>query len=93
MKEAVSREKEAYKAMYYDSTEDNKWRYGSIKNKAMREKMVKALTELQNCPYGMLRLVRGLKMIEKKWKEEVMESCVSVRKKEVMSGRFVWKGS
>ena len=30
-------------------------------SKAMREMSEEALTELPNCPYGMFRLVRGLK--------------------------------
>ena len=45
MKEAVSREKEAHKAMCHNSTEEKKRRYNSMKNKtknavseAMREK-------------------------------------------------------
>ena len=65
MKEAVSRKK---KAMCQYSTEENKRRYKSMKNKAnkvvskaMREKADEALTELQNCPYGMFRPVKGLK--------------------------------
>ena len=64
----------------------------------MREKAEEALTELQDCPYGMLWLVKELKSDSKEVKkegvlEEVMESCVSVRRKEVMSGRIIWKGS
>ena len=54
--------------MYLDNTEEIKSRYKSMKNnakkavsKAMREKAVDALTELQNCPNGMFRLVRILK--------------------------------
>ena len=34
-------------------------------SKAMREKVVEALTELQNCPNGMFRLVIGLKTSSK----------------------------
>ena len=34
MKEAVSRKKEAHKAMCQNSTEENKGRYESMKNKA-----------------------------------------------------------
>ena len=36
----------------------------------MREKAEEAHTELQNCPYGMLRLVKGLIPIAKKLKDE-----------------------
>ena len=72
VKEANSRKKEAHKAMCQNSTEENKRWYGSMKNKAkkavskaMREKAEEALTELQNCQYGMLRLVEGLKTDKK----------------------------
>ena len=48
MKEAVSRKKEAHKAMCKNSTEENKRRYKSMKNKAvpkaMREKAEGRLT-------------------------------------------------
>ena len=61
MKEAVSRKKETHRAMYQNSTEENKRRYKSLENKAkkavskaMREKAEEALTELQGCPYRML---------------------------------------
>ena len=54
--------------MYQNSTEENKRRYESMKNKenkavsiAMREKAEEALTGLQNCPNWMFRLVKGLK--------------------------------
>ena len=54
--------------MCQKSTEENKRRYKSLKNKAkkvvskaMREKAEWMLTELQNCPNGMLRLVKGMK--------------------------------
>ena len=54
MKEAVTRKKEAHKAMCQNSTEESKRRYKSMKNiankaasKAMREKAEEALTELQ----------------------------------------------
>ena len=64
MKEEVSRKK-AHKAMCQNSTEENKRRHKSIKNKAnkavskaMREKGEEALTELQNCQKGWLRLVK-----------------------------------
>ena len=64
MKEAVSIKKYAHEMMYRSSHEENK-RYKSIKNKAkkvvsnaMREKAEEAFTELQNCPHGMLRLVK-----------------------------------
>ena len=53
VKEAVSRKKDAHKAMCQDNTEGNKRRYKSMKNKArkavskaMREKAEEALTEL-----------------------------------------------
>ena len=68
VKEAVSRKKEAQKAMCQNSTEENKRRYKDMKNKAkkavskrMREKTEEALTVLQNCPYWIFRLVKGLK--------------------------------
>ena len=68
MKEAVSRKKEAHKAMCENSTEGNKMRYKSMINKAskavskaMREKVEEVLTELQHCPNGMFRPVKGLK--------------------------------
>ena len=54
--------------MCQNNSEENKRRYDSIMNeakkavpKAMREKNEEALTELKNCPYGMFRLVIGLK--------------------------------
>ena len=57
VKEAVSKKEEAHKAMYQNSTEGNKWRHKSMKNKAnkavskaMIEKGEEALTKLQNCP-------------------------------------------
>ena len=63
--ETVSRKKEAHKAMCQNSTEENKRRYKSMKNrankavsKAIREKSEDALTELQNCPNWMFRLVK-----------------------------------
>ena len=62
VKEAVSRKKEAHKAMCQNSTEENKRRYKSMKNKtqiavskAMREKAEEMLTSLHNCPNGCLR--------------------------------------
>ena len=62
--EAVSSKKEAHMAMSQNSTEENKRRYRSMKNKAvlkaMREMAEEALTELLNCPNGMFRLVNGL---------------------------------
>ena len=68
VREAVSRKKDAHEAMCQNSTEENKRRSESMKNKAskafkkaMREMSEEALTELQNCPYGMFRLVLGLK--------------------------------
>ena len=49
-------------------TEEHMRRHKSMKNKAKkavskatREKAEVAFTELQNCPYGMLRLIKGLK--------------------------------
>ena len=52
VKETVSRKKDAHKAMYQNSTEENKRRHKSMKNKAnkevskvMREKAEEALTE------------------------------------------------
>ena len=54
--------------MWQNSTEENKRRYKSMKNKAkkivtkaMREKAEEALTELQNCQNGMIRLGKWLK--------------------------------
>ena len=65
MKEAVSRKIDAHKVMGLNSTEENKRRYKSIKNKAvskaMRGNAEKSLPELKNCPNRMFRLVRGLK--------------------------------
>ena len=69
VKEAVSRKKEAHKAMCQNSTEDSKRWYKGMKNKAvseaMREKVEEALTELQNCPNWMFRLVKGLRIDSK----------------------------
>ena len=52
MKEAVSRKKDAHKAMCQNNTVENKRRYKSLKNKArkavskeMREKAKEVLTE------------------------------------------------
>ena len=68
VKEAVLRRKEAHKVMCQDSIVENKGRYEGMKkkasnafSKAMREMAEEALNELQNCPYGMLRIVKGLK--------------------------------
>ena len=54
--------------MCQNSTEENKRRYKSLKNKAsktaskaMREKVDEVLTELQNCPFRMPRSLIGLK--------------------------------
>ena len=44
MKEAVSRKKDAYKAMYQNSTEKNKRRYKSKQNKA-KKAISKAMRE------------------------------------------------
>ena len=67
MKEAVSRKKDAHKAMCQNSTEENKRRYKSLKNKAkkavskaMTEKTEKVLSELLNGPSEVFRLVCGL---------------------------------
>ena len=61
MKEAVSRKKDALKVMCWNYTEKNKRRYEITRNKAvsraMREKVKEALTELQNFPNWMFRLV------------------------------------
>ena len=62
-KEAAPRKKEAHKTMCQNSTEENKTRHKSMKNKAskavstaMRKKEKEALTELQHCSNGNLRL-------------------------------------
>ena len=67
VKEAFSRQKESHKVMCQNSTEENKRRYKNRKNKANKavskaliEKAEEALTELQHCPNGMFRLVKGL---------------------------------
>ena len=59
MKEAPSRKKDAHKAMSRNSTEENKRRYKSMKNKAkkavskaMREKAEKVFNELQIAQIG-----------------------------------------
>ena len=61
MNEAVSRKKDAHKAMHQNSTAENKRRYESMKNKAskavskaMREKAEEALAVLKNCQNGIL---------------------------------------
>ena len=63
VKEAISRKKNAQKAMCQNSTEENK-KYESMENKvkkasskAMKMKAEEELTELRNCPNGMLRVV------------------------------------
>ena len=63
----MKRKKDAYKVMCWNNTEENKRRYEIIKNKvekavskALREKAEEAITELQNYPNGMFRLVMGL---------------------------------
>ena len=101
MKEAVSRKK-AHKAMCQNSTEENKMRHKSMKNKAkkavskaMREKAEEVLTELQNCSYGMLRLVKGPKTDSK---EDKGGRCMRGSddklhfSEEAKSGRIIWKG-
>ena len=62
--EAVSRKKEAHKAMSINRTDENKRRHKGMKNKAnkpvskaTREKAEEVLTELQ---YVMFRLVKGM---------------------------------
>ena len=64
MKEAVSIKKDAYMVMFGSSSEGNKCRYRTMKNKAwkavskaMRKKAEEAFTELKNCPNWMFRLV------------------------------------
>ena len=50
--------------------------------KTMREKA--EVAELQNCPNGIFRLVKGLKTDSKHvegGREEVMKGCVSLRRK------------
>ena len=42
-------------------------------SKAMREKVENELTELQSCPYGMFRLVKGLKIDSKEVEGNVYE--------------------
>ena len=55
--------------MCWNSTEENKRRYESIKNKAvteaMRGKAEDVFMELQNCQNWMFMLVRGLKIDSK----------------------------
>ena len=104
VKEAVSRKKEAHKAMCQNSTAENKRRYKGMKNKAnkavtkgMRMNEEEAFTELNNCPNRMFRLVRGLKTDSKEIEGgRCMRGSdgkrVSMRRKEVNSGRIVWKG-
>ena len=62
MKKAVSRKKEACKAICQNSTEEKNRSYESMMNKAisktMREKAEEAMTKLQNCPNGMFSLVK-----------------------------------
>ena len=67
MKEAVSGKNEALNAICQCSTEENKRRYKSTKNKAnnavskaMGDKAEEALTELLNCQNGMFGLLKGL---------------------------------
>ena len=94
MKEAVLRKKDAHKSMCQNRTEENKRRYKSMKNKAkkavskaMREKAEEVLTELQNCPYRMFRLVKGLKTDSKEVEgESDGKLCFSEKE-----GGKVWK--
>ena len=78
MKEAVSRKNEVQKAIYQNSTEENKRRYISMKNKAnkavskaMRYKVEEALTELLNCQNLRFSLVRGPKNDSKEVESEM----------------------
>ena len=58
--------------------------------KAMRENAKEGSTLLRNCPNGMIRIVRGLKIDIKELKEEkVIKSYVSVRMREVKCGRMM----
>ena len=89
-------------AMCRNSTEENKKRYEGKNNKvskavsrALREKAEEAPTELNDCPNGMFRLVKRLKIDRKKLKmedalEDVLEICISVKRKEVSSERIMW---
>ena len=60
--------KAAHKTMCQNSTEENKKRLKNQKknrakkaaSKAMRENAEETHTELQNCPFGVFRLVNGL---------------------------------
>ena len=47
MKEAVSRKKEAHKAMCQNSTEENKRRCKSMKNKVKKAVSKEAITEIK----------------------------------------------
>ena len=64
----------------------------------MREKDEEALTELKNCPNWILRLVMGLKTDRKQadggryMKGSDGKLCFN-DKKEVKSGRIIWKVS
>ena len=60
-------------------------------SKEMREKAENAFTELQYFPNRMFRLVKVLKVDSKEAEGE--RCCVSVRRREVKSGRIIWKGS
>ena len=99
--EAVSRKKVAHKAMCQNSTGENKRRYKSMKNKAnktvlksMREKAEDALTDLKNCPDGMLRPVKALKTDSKEvegggcMRGSDGRLCFSEKERGIM-----WKGS
>ena len=86
--------------MSRNGTEENKHMYKSMNNKAKKavsnaigEKAEGALTELENCPNGMFRVAKWLILIAKKLKEEVMQSSVLVRRKEVNSGSIIKNGS
>ena len=70
VKDAVSGKKEVHKAMCQNRTEENKRRHESLKNKAKKavSKAIREKAEFKNCPYGMPRLVKGLKTDSKEVK-------------------------
>ena len=59
--------------MCQNSTEEYKSMKNKAVSKAMREKAEEALTELQKCLYGMIRLVKGLKTDSKEVEGERCE--------------------
>ena len=58
----------------------------------MREKAAKALTEFQNCPNGMFRPVKGLK-IDSKEVEGVSDGKLCFSEKERGHIWIIWNGS